>query len=62
MQVEALHDMPVAVPSLMEKFPLDLGIIVHVVQISAGGGGGEGSTAIHTYYIHTVIFFICSAI
>ena len=29
MQVEALHDKPVAVSSLMEKFPLDFGIIVH---------------------------------
>ena len=58
MQVEALHDMPVAVPSLMEKFPLDLGIIVHVVQISGGGeGGGEYC---HTYMLHTYshIFYL----
>ena len=61
MQVEALHDMPVAVPSLMEKFLLDLGIMCMSCKYQ-GEGRGEGSTAIHTYYIHTVIFFICSAI
>ena len=64
MQVEALHDMPVAVPSLMEKFPLDLGIIVHVVQISAGGGGGGGGGGgvvlpyIHTTYIQSYFLFV----
>ena len=54
MQVEALHDKPVAVSSLMEKFPLDLGIIVHVVQISWGGGGWGGVLP----YVHTYMFFI----
>ena len=60
MQVEALHDMPVAVPSLMEKFPLDLGIIVHVVQISAGGGGGGRVVLpyIHTTYIQSYFLFV----
>ena len=41
MQVETLHDKPVAVPSLMEKFLVDLCIIIlHVVQIPSGGAGG----------------------
>ena len=48
MQVETLHDKPVAVPSLMEKFLVDLCIIIlHVVQIPSGGwrgGGGIGLT------------------
>lgn len=37
-QVEALimSEKPVAVTSLMEKFPLDLCIILHVVQILGG--------------------------
>ena len=43
MQVETLHDKPVAVPSLMEKFLVDLCIIIlHVVQIPSGGRGGGG--------------------
>ena len=44
-QVEALimSEKPVAVTSLMEKFPLDLCIILHVVQILGG------STAIYGY-------------
>ena len=46
MEVEALHDKPVAVSSLMEKFPLDFGIIVHACRANIGGGE---STAIHTY-------------
>ena len=47
MQVEALHDKPVAVSSLMEKFPLDFGIIVHACCANIGGGGrGEYC---HTY-------------
>ena len=38
MQVETLHDKPVAVPSLMEKFLVDLCIIIlYVVQILSGG-------------------------
>lgn len=53
MQVEALHDKPVAVSSLMEKFPLDFGIIVHACCANIGGGGVGGSTA-----IHTIMFFI----
>ena len=48
-QVEALHDNPVAVSSLMQKFPLDFGIIVHACCANIGGGGVGGSTAIHTY-------------
>ena len=40
MQVEALHDKPVAVSSLMEKFPLDFGIIVHACCANIVGGGG----------------------
>ena len=48
-QVEALHDKPVAVSSLMEKFPLDFGIIVHACCANMGGRGVGGSTAIHTY-------------
>ena len=40
MQVETVHDKPVAVPSLMEKFLVDLCIIIlHVVQIPRRGGG-----------------------
>ena len=39
-QVEALHDNPVAVSSLMQKFPLDFGIIVHACCANIGGGGG----------------------
>ena len=61
MQVEALHDMHVAVPSLMEKFPLDLGIVVHVVQISGGGEGGGGRGVlpyIHTTYIQSYFLFV----
>ena len=52
-QVEALHDNPVAVSSLMQKFPLDFGIIVHACCANIGGGGVGGSTA-----IHTIMFFI----
>ena len=46
MQVETLHDKPVAVPSLMDKFLVDLCIIIlHVVQIPRReGGGGIGLT------------------
>ena len=46
MQVETLHDKPVAVPSLMDKFLVDLCIIIlHGVQIPSGGGGvGIGLT------------------
>ena len=44
MQVETLlHDKPVAVPSLMDKFLVDLCIIIlHVVQIPVSGRGGGG--------------------
>ena len=45
-EVEALHDKPVAVSSLMEKFPLDFGIIVHACRANIGGGGGGPMTAV----------------
>ena len=47
MEVEALHDKPVAVSSVMEKFPLDFGIIVHACRANIGGGGEYCHTYIH---------------
>ena len=51
MQVETLHDKPVAVPSLMEKFPLDLGIIIFACCANTAGGGGGVLPYIHVFYL-----------
>ena len=56
MQVEALHDKPVAVSSLMEKFPLDFGIIVHACCANMGGGEGGRGEYCHTYIQSCFLF------